>query len=253
MKKPGIDAAWLYAQDLRFYNLFGQRFDVPGAARWSNPAAAEMRDGNHAAFAPGSTPIPEQFVRILDAQRSDGASPCVDVYGAPGVADELCLQYGLTKLEPPALDLWVVVRDHARCISIARAETAPPVVEIAPDDWVAATATLEGFLARSSRYEIAMAEAAARDVKFYGIAIGHRWVAAVARHDEGELSRITSLRVDRDFRRTGLARAVLVRAAGDAPHEAAFFEVAGGDESLRRLSLSIGADCAVRNAHRRHV
>lgn len=253
MKKPVIDAAWLYAQDLRFYNLFGQRFDVPGAARWSNPAVPDLRDGNHAAFAPGSVPIPEQFVRILDAQRGDGAAPCVDVYGTPGVADELCLQYGLTRLEPPALDLWVAERDHARRVVAARAESAAPVVEIAPEDWVAATATLEGFVARSARYEFAMAQAAANDVKFFGIAIGERWVAAVARHDGGELSRITSLRVDRDFRRTGLARAVLLRAIGDAPAEASFYELPGGDDSLRRLSLSIGAKCVAVNAHRRRI
>jgi GNAT superfamily N-acetyltransferase len=247
------DAAWLFAHDRTYFDEFGQRFDVAGAVRWSNPAYPGLRDGNHAAFGPAEAAIPEQIERIIDAQRQDGAVPCIDTYGERGSADALCAEYGFRRETPVPVQLWVVERAWVRQAAETMRADSAPVEAIPAESWAEVCCGLHLARAPSPAWDAALIAAAARNATFHGIRIGDRWVACIATWDEGDAVRVNALRVDPEFQRTGFARAMAVHALAAAGPGVGFFLAAADNPALAAVAATTGARVCCTDVRRRYI
>lgn len=247
-----LDAQTLFALDQRWYSTYGHRFDVAGVPRWSDPASPDFLDANHAAFGPGVGVVADQISRIADAQALDGTRTCIDVYGPIGLADELCLAWGLKEYDWHD-SLWHAPPRPHGAASSGDARSAPPVVAMPPEEWTLAIDHTTLMATGGEERARAMALAAARDMAFYGIRVGERWAAAVGRFDDGEFSRLCSLRVDAAFQRTGFARACVERAVLDAGPRTCFFTTPGQATAASAVARQYGAHCLVPNVKRRYL
>ncbi len=251
-----VDSRWLFELESNHFDTLGQRMDVAGLRRWSNPSSPQLRDGNHAAVGPDDGLIPDQLIQLFDAQDQDGTPRCVDVYGPSDDRDALCLQLGLQRSRSSALELVIFRRSRAKAPIPAtdpQDRPAPPLVVVDPRQWVDTVTQVVGGPLPSWRREAVMAEAAIAQATFYGIVIGETAVACLARFDWKDASQITSVAVDGAFRKTGFAGAALSRAIHDAPHDRVFGLIAADNKAMLRVSMRAGAEPVSRDVRRRYI
>lgn len=205
MTPSSFDARWFFEQELALAGVFGQRFDVAGVARVSAPDAPKMAAGNRALVGPDDGLIPDVLVQVFDAQRRDGVTPRVEVYGARDERDDLCAEMGMVEL--PGETAAVRATSTVPPPHVGDERTAPDVVPVVPEAWVEACEAMHhGQLSPGERARL-MCEALHPRTGAWGIRVGAAWVAAVARVELGEVARFSSVYCDADFRRTGFARA----------------------------------------------
>lgn len=252
-----VDPAWLFGLDTALFNGFGQRMDVGGVPRWSNPDFPTLRDGNHAAVPADAGLIPDQLVQIFDAQEQDGATQkCVDIYGGTDSRDEVVLQMGLQRQNEAPIHVFHFNRDRtpAPLPNVATMErAAPPVWEIQPREWVDAVSQVHGGSLKGWERDVVMAEAALEIASFYAIRIGDNAVAAIARYDFGGASQVSSLYTDTAFRKTGFGQACLARAIHASPHRVIFGLIAGNNSAMLRIAERSGGDLVLKDPRRRYV
>jgi len=256
MARPTFDAQWLYERELLHFDRFGQRFDVDGVPRWANTDAPSLYDGNHAAVGPNVGLIPDTLVQIVDAQRRDGATPCVDIYGTQDDRDQACLGIGLKRLHDQPIVFYACLRGEVTVPPpFARDDnrTAPPVYDVAPGDWSDTVLRLNTGAVRQVDRERVMYEALADDARFYAIFIGDQPVAAITRFDGDGVSRVTSLFVDPDFRKTGFARACAQRAVAESPHDVVYLLGPESNRAVAALARTFGGRVAAADAVRRYI
>lgn len=249
---PRFDALWLYSRDQRLRDDLGQRFDVAGVARWSNPDVPELLDGNVATVGPDDPLIPDQLIQVFDRQSDEGVRRCVELYGPRDGRDALCEKYGLVldDVSPRVLYVWTSRPAATGPKDDNRA--APPVELIDRREWVQAVTRLEGPNPRLRAR--AMAEAVSSRTAFYGVRIGDSVVAAAARFDDGDgAARLISAFTDPDFRRTGFAGACAARALADAPVSIGYMVAAESNPAVAALARRFGAEVAAVDLARRWV
>ena len=249
--------SWLFDFDQRLFSEFGQRMDVAGLARWSNPDFPMLRDGNHAAVGPDDGLIPDQLVQIFDVQQQDGIGrKCIDIYGPPDDRDRLALEMGLTRQNEAPIHVVLFHRDRtpAPLPAVSTLErAAPPVWELERRDWLDAIKQVHTSELRPWERDIVMAEAAMECASFYGIRIGETVVAAIARYDFPGASQVASLYTDTAFRQTGFGVACLARAIHATPTRAAYGLIAGNNRAMLAVAGRAGGDLVLKDPRRRYV
>lgn len=252
-----VDARWLFEFESRLFDALGQRLDVAGLCRWSNPDTPRLRDANHAAVRADDGLIPDQLVQVFDAQQRDGARRrCVDVYGARDERDALCLEMGLA--QQPAAPAMVLLFDRQHTPPVPPPKpgdkrTAPPLVRVDPRDWVDAVTRVHGGSLAPWQREHAMAEATIPEACFYAIRIGDACVTAVARYDWAGASQIASMYTDPAFRKTGFGRAALATALHGAPNDIVFGIVDGDNRPMLTVARRASVEVGLTDARRRYV
>jgi len=247
-----FDAAWLHRRDQRLRDDFGQRFDVAGIARWSNPDAPDLLDGNTAVVGPGEGLIPDQLIQVFDRQADEGVRRCIELYGPKDARDTLCEKYGLVLDAPSPRVLYVWTSRPAPPPATGDNRATPPVEPINRRDWVRVVTRLEGDAPRLRAR--AMAEAVSSRTAFYGIRIGESVVAAAARFDDGDgAARLMSAWTDPDFRRTGFAGACARRALAEAPVSRGYMVAPESNTAIAALARRFGAEVAAVDLARRWV
>ena len=249
--------SWLFEFDQHLFSQFGQRMDVAGLARWSNPDFPTLRDGNHAAIGPDDGLIPDQLVQVFDAQKQDGAGrKCVDVYGGPDDRDRVAVEMGLVRQNDAPIHVLLFHRERtpAPLPAVSTIErAAPPVWELEPREWVDAIEQVHSNALRSWERDMVMAEAAMDCATFYGIRIGETVVAAIARYDLPGASQVASLYTDTAFRKTGFGQACLARAIHGAPTRGVYGLIAGNNKAMLALAARTGGDLVLKDPRRRYV
>lgn len=252
---PTVNSRWFFDLESRLFDELGQRLDVGGVRRWSNPDAPDLREGNHAALEEGEGLIPDQLVQVFDAQQQDGAvERCVDLYGPPDSRDALCLQMGLHRSRDAAIHVVAFEPEVVRPAAHASDNRpAPPVVALDPREWVDAVTEVRGGDIAAWQRTALMAEAALPMASFFSIRIGEAFVACLARYDFGDAAQIASIAVDSAFRKTGFATAILKHALREANHDRLFGVIAENNRGMLRVASRAGAEIAMQDARRRYV
>jgi GNAT superfamily N-acetyltransferase len=249
--------SWLFEFDQRLFDGFGQRMDVAGLRRWSNPEFPTLRDGNHAAVGPDDGLIPDQLVQIFDAQCQDGAGrKCIDIYGLPDDRDRLALEMGMERQNEAPIHVFLFhpERTPAPLPAVTTLErAAPPVWELDRKDWVDTVELVHKRELLSWERDIVMAEAVMECASFYSIRIGETAVAAVARYDFPGASQVASLYTETAFRKTGFGQACLARAIHATPTRAACGLIAGNNEAMLAVAARAGGDLVLKDPRRRYV
>lgn len=251
-----LDAAWLFDHDAAFYDAWGQRMDVAGLARWSAPELPHLRSANHAAVAPGAVLIPDQLVQVFDRQQREGARrKCVDVYGDIDARDELLVEWGLKRESTGAKLVIAWRREDTALPNFAQVgdRPVPEVVTIPREQWYDAVTAIRRADIEDWEHDVVRYQASIECAAFYGIRIGDTAEACVARYDLPHASRVDSLFVDPDFRRTGFGRATLARAIREAPVDRIYGTFDAINLAMARVGERLGGAIRLRDVVRRYV
>ncbi|MCB9506995.1 MAG: hypothetical protein H6698_06395 [Myxococcales bacterium] len=255
---PGsTDADWLLHFEALAFAAFGQRMDVGGLPRWSNPETPGLRDGNHAAVPSASGLIPDQLVQVFDAQRRDGATcACIDVYGEVDDRDELCGSMGLRRESDADLAMVRYSRETtpAPLPVVSHIDRpAPPVIDIPAAEWVDAVADTRGGDLAGPDLDAARAQACMETARFYAIRIATRTVACVARYDWSGASQLAAHYVSPELRKSGFGMAVVQRATFGALNRVVFAVFPIDNAALMRVVRRGGGEVIDPNVRRRYI
>lgn len=251
-----IDAAWLFEHDASFYDAWGQRMDTAGLVRWSAPELPHLRSANHAAVGPDDVVIPDQLVQVFDRQQREGARrKCVDLYGAVDDRDALLDQLGLQRESSGRTVVIAWRREDTALPSFAQVgdRPVPEVDHLAADAWYDAVTAIRRDSIEDWEHDVIRYQASIDVARFYGIRIADSAVACVARYDLSHGSRVDSLFVDPDFRRTGFGRATLAAAIREAPEDRIYGTFDDKNLAMARVGERLGGAIRLRDVVRRYV
>ncbi len=251
-----LDAAWLFEHDAAYYDAWGHRMDVAGLTRWSAPELSRLRSANHAAAAPGTVLIPDQLIQLFDQQQREGARrKCIDIYGDVDARDALVGEWGLKRESTGKTVVIVWRREETALPNFAQVgdRPVPQVIELDRRDWYDAVSAVRRADLKDWQRPVLQHQASIESAHFYAIRIGDSVVSTVARYDLPNASRVNSLFVDPDFRRTGFGRAVLARAIREAPVDRIYATFDDLNIAMARVGERIGGAILLRDVVRRYV
>ena len=253
-------AAWVLRHDRLQFSAFGRVVADQAWERVTNRENALHRDGNHAWVGPGTPISAAGIAELARAQRSEGSTPCLDLYGEPDDRDALMIECGfrLDELSPSALLAWKssvhdgVAGDgiagdgfagdgagHRPSVVGKRAGHRPSVVEVPRERWPVVVGQVNPGKLEPMWRRVVEAESRMVCARFFAVFVGDLAVSRCALYDWQDAVQIESVATHPDFRRLGYAREMLetVLAASRSP---VYLLVTASNEAAINLYKSMG-------------